>query len=121
LHLKDQCSSASPEGHPNSNQNEAQLITLICDNLVTHKDAFVKHILIITARDSLPLDVDIKRQDMATTKEEGDTFKVQAISVKANAALVVADDTDISAAFLLTWSHFKTCFDGFTYPRMSDD
>lgn len=60
----------------------------------------MQHKLVVTGSDPVPVEINsgvvIKRHDMATTHEEGDTIIVQQVaSVEAHRSLVVADDTDI--------------------------
>ncbi len=93
--------------------NKAQLIDLICDNLITHTDGDSQHKLTVIGSDSVPvevhrdLDLVIRRQDMATTQEQGDTLVVQCVAqIDSGNVLVVADDTDI----LVLLMHF--CFSG---------
>ena len=81
-------------------QNKAQLIDLLCEDLVSHKEEFQRHRLVVTGKLSVPVELNkgllIKRYDMETTQEEADTILVQQVaSVKPDSALVVADDTDV--------------------------
>ena len=61
--------------------NKDQLIALIVEDLVSHKADFQKHKLVVTGRDPVPVEIANgwvnKRQDMATTQEEGNTMIVQ--------------------------------------------
>ena len=61
--------------------NKDQLIALIVEDLVSHKADFQKHKLVVTGRDPVPVEIANgwvnKRQDMATTQEEGNTLIVQ--------------------------------------------
>ena len=80
--------------------NKDQLIALIVEDLVSYKADFQKHKLVVTGGDPVPVEIANgcvnKRQDMATTQEEGDTLIVQQVSrVEDGTVLVVADDTDI--------------------------
>ena len=63
--------------------NKEQLIALIVEDFVSHKADFQKHKLVVTGRDLVPVEIANgcvnKRQDMATTQEEGDTLIVQQI------------------------------------------
>ena len=91
--------------------NKAQLISLICEDLISHKEDIVQHKLVVTGSDPVPVEINngvvIRRQDMTTTQEEGDTIVVQQVAnLKAHTALVVADDTDIFVLLL----HF--CYHG---------
>ena len=83
--------------------NKAQLIALVIEDLVSHKADFQKHKLVVTGRDPVPVEIANgcvnKRQDMSTTKEEGDT-------------LIVADNTDI---FVLL---FYFCHQGSIYCKV---
>lgn len=91
--------------------NKAQLIDLICEDVVSHKNDFMPNKLVVTGRDPLPVEINhgvvIRRQDMRITHEEADTLIVQQVaSVQSQKALVVADDTDIFVLLL----HF--CYHG---------
>lgn len=90
--------------------NKAQLIDLIVQDLLLHKNDFTQHRLIVTGSDDVPLQLYNgtveKRQDMATTHEEGDTIIVQQVAkVEVGKVLVIADDTDIFVLLL----HFSYC------------
>ena len=65
-------------------KNKELLITLIVEDLVSYKGNFQKHKLVVTGRDPAPVEIANgcvnKRQDMATTQEEGDTLIVQQVS-----------------------------------------
>ena len=98
----------------NVTANKAQLIDLICDDIIEHKDSLsseVHHKLVVTGKDTVPVEINkglaIKRQDMSTWQEEADTLLVQQVaSVGADTSLVVADDTDVFILLL----HF--CYEG---------
>lgn len=89
----------------NVTRNKMQLIHLICEDIVSHKEDFKQHKIVLTGSDSLLVEIDrgviIKRQDMRTTREEGDTMLVHQVAwVTAKKVLVVAADID-SFVFLL--------------------
>ena len=58
--------------------NKAQLIDMVVQDLIEHKDDFHEHDLIITGSDSVPWEVssgDVRRRlDLRTTHEEADTI-----------------------------------------------
>lgn len=79
--------------------NKKQLITLILDDLVSHKDSF-RSKLIVTGNDPTPVEISqgtvTRRGDMRITHEEADTIIIQQVAASgASEVLVVADDTDI--------------------------
>ncbi|KAJ8039340.1 hypothetical protein HOLleu_17021 [Holothuria leucospilota] len=86
-------------------RNKMQLIHLICQDIISHKEDFKQHKILLTGSDSLLVEIDrgviIKRHDMRTTREEGDTMLVQQVAwVTAKKVLVVAADMDIVVLLL---------------------
>ena len=78
---------------------QKQLIDLISQDLISHKDVFKKK-LVITGNDPVPLQVEqgvvSRRENMTIMHEEADTMLIQQVaSVGAANVLVVADDTDV--------------------------
>lgn len=80
-------------------RNKKQLIDLISEDLISHKDVF-NNKLVITGNDPVPVQIEqgvvSRREDMAIMHEEADTMLIQQVaSVGVANALVVADDTDV--------------------------
>ncbi|KAJ8050094.1 hypothetical protein HOLleu_03162 [Holothuria leucospilota] len=61
-------------------RNKMQLIHPICKDIVSHKEDFKQHKIVLTGSDSFLVEIDhgviIKRQDMRATREEADTILV---------------------------------------------
>lgn len=79
--------------------NKKQLIDLIVDDLVAHKDVLTAS-LVVTGNDPVPVQISrgvvTRREDMSITHEESDTMIIRQIAyVGASEVLVVADDTDV--------------------------
>ena len=73
--------------------------------MISHKDEFTHHKFVMTGSDPVPVEicsgVNVKRQDMKTTREEADTMIVQqVVKIKPEKVLVVADDTDVFVLLL---------------------
>ncbi|KAJ4918215.1 hypothetical protein JOQ06_000075 [Pogonophryne albipinna] len=79
--------------------NKKQLIDLIVDDLVAHKDVLTAS-LVVTGNYPVPVQISrgvvTRREDMSITHEEADTMIIRQIAyVGASEVLVVADDTDV--------------------------
>ena len=97
-------------GYLSNSYNSCNHLALAADNL--HKADIQKHKLVVTGSD--PVSVEItsgyvhKRQDMATTLEEGGILNVQRVSlVEVGTDLVVADETSI---FTVCWIYVTSAW-----------
>ena len=91
-------------------KNKAQLIDLMCQNLIINKDECGQHTPVVTGSVPVPIKINtgvvIMLQDISITQEEGDTILIQQVeSVGAPNSLVVADDTNICVLLLYSCHH----------------
>ena len=80
-------------------KNKKQLISLIIEDLIEHKDSFTSK-LMITGNNPVPTEIKsgviTKRNDLEVTHDEADTIVInQCAPVHVAAMLVIADDTDV--------------------------